>query len=751
MTKINYFNIVIIVLISITTPLIATQANHDIVFTANQKPANSAIILFDSNDMITTKAAFAMKGLLQSYIPTSCLAITDYVTMLATILEQPENHLIIYAFHGHQTGFQIAEKEYSWKQIAKEVVIQSSANYHLFLSCESSYLPNTGKSVFTQSGACDYVVNIVNSVQYITEAIMKPDFLQNMVSSILSDQTSLFLRYQYPQETLWATLTHETINTIAWNQLLQVSWIDDAIATAGYTIASLPQANPDVEEERLDINDLPAIAEAINANSEILKNTLQHTSFTVNVDLNIVTPEFYATELNWDDDERLVEIDEADGDLDGIIIYDDITLYATSAYLDRMDFCIDQANKFLPIQTASHDYNAGSSTNYEWAAWLSRTSHYMQDQQNPFHTSLVDENDYVVDTLNIEAKYNAEERFVYHCNNVLVPEFVSRFIFQNFADNILTNNYDLEFWIGAVITAGVFYMFAPTIALQLLLGINAYTNDFNEFMDTKIVEFDNIETNCKNYNQKHESYENMVNFYIRNTPSQLVTETIQYINNNIDLIKSTAKEFVIEEKRNIYLNTWIEESYDDADDIYDELKLDDVMLTQAAEDITFERIKQAAFQTSVLFEAYFIQSIWKTDSDNDGMSDYFEEIIYNTPVTSGKHRYIMVLNSYTHYHSLGVILATTNVPCQKITVMIGHDYDSNYITKTYTSSSGQYQTISNQYFTINRVDISFIKVSIYFYEYQIGEDYNIVISVYSHSLTYELDGGGNDDPFIPPE
>lgn len=143
-----------------------------------------------------------------------------------------------------------------------------------------------------------------------------------------------------------------------------------------------------------------------------------------------------------------------------------------------------------------------------------------------------------------------------------------------------------------------------------------------------------------------------------------------------------------------------------------------------------------AFQTAVLFESYFIQSIWKTDTDSDGMSDYFESIIYHTDISSGKHGFSIIFDGSIKYPEINILSAYSNVPCQKIIVKIGHDYDPNYITETYTSSSGQYQSISNQFFTVHRVDISFVTLTIYFYEYQITDNYDFEISIFSFTKTY---------------
>ena len=729
----------------ILTPFLAITQNNFVILAETKKPADSALILFDNTDEITIKTALAMQGLLQSFIDIDCLAINNQRELQKAVKSQPENSLIIYAFHGNQNGLQIADNIYSWSILAYEVVKTTLAEYQLFLSCESSNLPSTGKSVFTQTGKRDFVVNIVNSVRYLADVMENNEFLQKMVSSILAEQTSLFLRMQYPQETLWLQDTHFKINEIAWNQLAQVNWIDYAITAGGYNFGILPNADPDYEENRLDINDLPAIANAINTNSIELQNTLQHVSFTIDIDLNLIVPEFYAADLNWQGNSLLEDVDNADGDLDGRIIYD-TTLDAPSAYRNRIDYCIEKTNQFYPRATPPAYYNLGSWTSYEWAVWLTRASHYMQDQQNPFHTSLVDENDNVVEVLNIEANFNARARFIYHCSVATVPVWVSSFIFDNYADNILLGDYDLGFFIGIILALGLSTITNPLVAPGLLLAANSFMNELNSLMTTEMDKFNDIKTNSGTYNDMHEIYESYINTEMKNSNSILVTGITQYLSNNIDLVKSTAGNFIVESNRNNYLNTWIEDSRNDAQLIYNEMKNHQFSLSANAETIADRRLKQAAFQTAVLFEAYFIQSIWKTDSDNDGMSDYFEELIYNTPVNSGSHPYSYHLYEGSTYYRVYVDSATSNVPCFKIVIKAYNDKDASPVIKYYYNV----QSITNQYLQVNRKDISTLTLQINYYDWEMQDDYTIGTSLVSYSVTYTFNSSPPPPPPPPP-
>ena len=236
--------------------------------------------------------------------------------------------------------------------------------------------------------------------------------------------------------------------------------------------------------------------------------------------------------------------------------------------------------------------------------------------------------------------------------------------------------------------------------------------------------------------------------------SKYITQWFNDISNNVsnNLLEAHnyAKQLVNTEQRTTLVNNWIGESRRKAQKLFDSVntsKSYDQQPSEVTETIK-ERLQQAALQSVAIYEAFFMRIIYVHDTDGDGIADFWEEKVFQTPANSAK-RTVTITQVKLISGSPRISSSTWEVdleieetrPWKDIKVSIGYQLSSTgekvYVKdQTYTNNHAVYLGLGGgitvttgtfyktvvETFTIpvGMSDIKNIVVSVTFVEWQIA-------------------------------
>lgn len=217
---------------------------------------------------------------------------------------------------------------------------------------------------------------------------------------------------------------------------------------------------------------------------------------------------------------------------------------------------------------------------------LSSAAHFLQDQQVPFHTALLNEDEHTVSTLNVYLHRST--------NNILTP--------QSFLNSL-----------------------ESTPLLSLNQGYNYYHSCFES----------EVEGRLNPRNNDHYHWRSIIHSRLFSSDSYRT-------------ISSWSLALLDTSKRKDLLNRWIEESRSQSQNFYDMMKNEYSATTskfpKPLVDATLERLTLAAKETAALFTAFFLHTIFITDKDKDGVADLLEQKITGTPWNSAKRELKVTVN-----------------------------------------------------------------------------------------------------------
>jgi len=729
---------------------------------------DKVMIFYDTTEETPVKSTKVLESVLNSYVNVEWQTVRDIVSLKEETTALSIKTIAIYSFHGNNTGMRIGESIISWGQIAKEILENSPSIYHAFLSCKSSNLPDVNnKQIFSQKGIVDYSISVLSVAGFIARIMNEKTLLLDVASKVMQGQIGLITRFICPREPMWFRDTHYTMIDIALESMYSIPWINDALANTnvpGFDLSFLEKVDPDTEDNaRMTLNNITSLAEAIHkGNQELLDKALWHVSFNVDINVNLVVPAVVASNLNWFVDENatdqtLHDLDKSDGDLDGNII---INKGLFGLGVERTLDCFNNACTYNPIRTSDYDQTAKRFIDYNWAVELSRAAHYLQDQQMPFHTALVDDANKIQETLSIEVNFNAKEKWLDYTTAEGLDTGLSEWVFSQVesAARLFTGDFSLDLFIDLMLIAylsGTFLaIFGPVglvgwflivldLANRYLIAANNFYNiEVNGHIMDKKTEVENIHTNNLHYNKLHFELEARVDeqsrmgLNSRSTSNSWAKEVETFLSNNLDQVQTYAEQLLVTSQREALLESWVVSSRQEAQYIYDHFDpANPGIYPQDVEKKVKFRVKQATLQTAALYKAYFLKTVIETDTDDDGISDFLEEEFFGTSSSSGTH---LLDSSISRIHPSKYkvyVSAQDNVPCSKIRLEISYTYPGSTVLCLAVEFTGS----ESQGFGTNVYSVSFsssldvyrINVRAIFYDHQLDINYDFITKTFT--------------------
>ena len=496
--------------------------------------------------MTTRKAAIVLKSLLEQHIDVHIIRISSWYQLSIIVHESAPNALIVHVFHGTKEGMVIGKALIPWSKVSKNLVSLTST-YQLFLSCYSSIITSKSKYVLlTFPGPTDYVISVIRAAFTIGHLSHNSALLTSLKSKVSDSQSALFARLFFKYEPLWSNYTHYVLTSLAINEVCNsIGWLNDILKQNSLLPSGLngsiiaAYTNPDYEDypngDPLSFDNITDLMDTLINNRTEVDIALRHVSFSATGSFHFQFPEwFYEPDLfdflksNYGEPElwsMVQKLDSLDGTQDGTIAYDtDITGNALSRLFDCLDI-------------AQSDYFSG--TNYNWAQALSRAVHYLQDQQVPYHTALVDELNKTVEHLNILVSFSMKDTWISIAKSHGLTEDYANWFYDNkfepiFRDYLARNqtiSWDLiEDFVGeAVGILGLFSLLIcllpPLIAIidVVLISLTVYKaaqttydalKEFNDtvsaYVDDIKAKLDTLERNNKRFKNQHDYVEAMV-------------------------------------------------------------------------------------------------------------------------------------------------------------------------------------------------------------------------------------------------
>jgi hypothetical protein len=176
----------------------------------NEQEGYSIVILYSELDPTILKARSLFVNTIKDVIHFEMILIEDKDTLINSILSFDKFTMVSYFFHGSLKGMTLDSQTNNiigWEEL-KQVILASTAKYHLFATCFSDILTtdDQNKFVFGQAGITDYKVSVISlgmalGIIYEDFNPIFSQFLLTRTSSIINaDKFDFMLRLIDPKE-----------------------------------------------------------------------------------------------------------------------------------------------------------------------------------------------------------------------------------------------------------------------------------------------------------------------------------------------------------------------------------------------------------------------------------------------------------------------------------------------------------------------------------------------------------------------
>ncbi|MFX0116324.1 MAG: thrombospondin type 3 repeat-containing protein, partial [Candidatus Hodarchaeota archaeon] len=616
-----YAGIIILVMIG-TAPATAYTISHQTIDALDIVKAfsspNHVEILYDSTSPTAQKAEVVLTSLLTGAVKVSSTSINTPEALCTRLSQLDRNTIVAYGFHGDEKGMKMGEASLAWQKVAS-FVDKSSPEHHAILSCDSDRIPKITKSVLAQKGEIDYVMASLRTAGYIARVLNEPALWGRLIQRVDESRVGLTCRLVQPIETMWQESTHYSMISIALTRLYQIPWVDAALKSAGYPGAN-DRVNPDVEDDNTALSDPTLLMEALTHKDEPtwrqkLDEALFHVSFGAEVSIYLKVPRD-----TLEDQLGKTNADLYDPDGDGII---SISANEYGKSKDRFFYCFDQARMCDPIKD--------STNKFQYAIWLSRAAHYIQDQQVPFHTALANKENNPVAVLEIDESFDARKVFVKKAVDNGVPQILAEYVYDGQPNELLAGAIGIGTlvviiiaagaiiggWIGAILGGLFGIVFADLWAKGLKqAGIDAAAE--GQAIADRIMA---IVDNNEQWYDKHTRFESYYRNEMDSSTKTMYLDIQSYLGSLSDSQLIAEADALLGPNRDTYFEDKVEESRIWAASAYSQT-------LSSSKSLAKLRLKKATLLTAATYLAYYNERF--RDSDGDGFSDYIEINVFGS-------------------------------------------------------------------------------------------------------------------------